>query len=317
MPTLAVIEDLVVAFPDTEGRRRLVVDGVWLDVEDGETVAVVGASGSGKSLTILALLGIVTAPGEVVHGHVRLVGVDVRAADEATLCGLRGRTAGLVQQEPSANFNPVQRLWRPVSEAAKRHGLVSGVRERRALAADLLAEVGLEDAPAMVDAFPHQLSGGQRQRAAVAAALAARPHLLVADEPTSALDSVSQAELLRLLGRLRHERGLAVLVVTHDLELATATGGRMLVLHAGETVEVGESVRLAKGPAHPYTQALLAGRVVPSAPAELSRSRCRFVDGCPRAMPRCRQARPALADGLEGGLVRCFLWSDTAEAAHG
>lgn len=317
VPKLVEIEDLVVTFPTAEGGWRRVVDGVWLDVEDGETVAVVGASGSGKSLTNLALLGLVPAPGQVVRGRVRLNGVDVRTAGDEALCSLRGRVAGLVQQEPSANFNPVQRLWRAVSEAAARHGLAASARDRRVLAASLLAEAGLEDAPAMADAFPHQLSGGQRQRAAVAAALSARPRLLVADEPTSALDTVSQAELLRLLDRLRHDRGLAVLLVTHDLDLATAAGGRIVVLHAGETVEVGERSSLVKGAAHPYTQALLAGSSAPTSPPELSRSRCRFVDACPRAMPRCRQARPALGAGPEGGQVRCFLWSDSAEPADG
>lgn len=317
VPKLVEIEDLVVAFPTAGGGWTRVVDGVWLDVEDGETVTVVGASGSGKSLTNLALLGLVPAEGRVVSGRVRLDGVDVRTAGEATLGGLRGRVAGLVQQEPSANFNPVQRLWRGVTEAAARHGVAARARERRVLAARLLAEAGLEDAPAMIDAFPHQLSGGQRQRAAVAAALSARPRLLVADEPTSALDTVSQAELLRLLGRLRHDRGLAVLLVTHDLELAAAAGGRMVVLHAGETVEAGEQARLVKGPAHPYTQALLTGSSAPAAPPELSRSRCRFAEACPRAMPRCRQARPVLGASPDGGQVRCFLWSDDAEPADG
>lgn len=313
VPKLVEIEGLVVAFPTPVGRPGPIVDGVWLEVQERETVAVVGASGSGKSLTILALFGLVPIPGRIVGGRVRLDGVDVRTAREEVLRTLRGRVAGLVQQEPSANFNPVQRLWRGVSEAAARHSLVRGAAERRALAARLLAETGLDNPPAMSEAFPHQLSGGQRQRAAVAAALAAGPRLLVADEPTSALDAVSQAELLRLLARLRHDRGLAVLLVSHDLELAAVVAERIVVLHAGETVEVVDRSRLRRGPAHPYTQALIAGTVPPSSPTDRSRSACRFVASCPRAMPRCRQARPALAASPGRGRVRCFLWHEEAE----
>lgn len=317
VPKLAEIEDLAVAFPGVDGEWRRVVDGVRLDIEGGETVAVVGASGSGKSLTLMSLLGLVPPPGKVAAGRVRLAGVDVRTAGDAALRSLRGGVAGLVQQEPSANFNPVQRLWRGVTEAAARHGRVRRAAERRALATRLLAEMGLEDAPAAADSYPHQLSGGQRQRAAVAAALAAGPRLLLADEPTSALDAVSQAELLRLLGRLRHDRGLAVLLVTHDLELAAAAAERIVVLHAGETVEIGAPARLLDGPAHPFTQALLAGAAAPATHPALSRSSCRLAAACPRAMDRCREARPALTAGPEGRHVRCFLWSDEVEPADG
>ncbi|HPC83943.1 MAG TPA: ABC transporter ATP-binding protein [Thermoanaerobaculaceae bacterium] len=317
MPKLLEIEDLAVAFPTGRGGWKRVVDGVSVEIEEGASLALVGASGSGKSLTCLAALGLVPEGGRIAGGRVRLAGVEVRTAGEEQLRALRGRVASLVQQEPAANFNPVQRLWRAVSEAAARHHLAAGARQRKGLAIRLLAEVGLEDAEAMAEAFPHQLSGGQRQRAAVAAALAAEPRLLVADEPTSALDAVSQVELLQLLARLRRDRGLGVLLVTHDLELAAAAAERMAVLHAGETVEIGASARLMQGPAHPCTQALVAGNGSASAPREPERSRCRFLAACPRAMPRCRQARPALAAGPEGGSVRCFLWHDEAEPPYG
>lgn len=318
---LVEVEDLSVAFPDGDGTPVRVVDGVHLAVDTGEMVALAGASGSGKSLTALAVLGLVPEPGRVVGGLVRLHGVDVRTASDATLRGIRGRVAALVQQEPSANFNPVLRLWAQVSEAAARHRLVRGTSVRRALAGRLLGEVGLEEPEALARAYPHQLSGGQRQRAAVAAALAADPLVLLADEPTSALDSVSQAELLRLLARLLAERGLGVLLITHDLDLAVMGADRLVVLHAGETVEDGPRAQVLAGPAHPYTQVLLvaggAGSRRAGGSNATERSRCRFVDACPRAMPRCRRLRPALAPGPGGRRVRCFLWSDDAEQVDG
>lgn len=321
MSRVIEIEDLAVAFPRVGGGWENVVDGVCLDVSDGELVAVVGASGSGKSLTLLSLLGLVPAPGRVVAGRVHLADEDVCAASEDALRGLRGRVAGLVQQEPSANFNPVRRIWTQVSEAAARHGLVSGRDERHELATRLLAEVGCDDPTAMAHAFAWQLSGGQRQRAAVAAALAAEPRVLLADEPTSALDAVAQAELLGLLARLRRTRGVAVLLITHDLRLAAQAADRIVVLHAGETVEAGSCSGVMGAPAHPYTRALLAGSVANDSSARtlggLTRGQCRFAAYCPDVFATCCSWRPGISERSDGHRMRCFLASDTVESRDG
>lgn len=313
------IENLAVAFPRSDGGWERVVDGVSLDVAGGELVAMVGASGSGKSLATLSLLGLVPEPGRVVAGRVHLAGEDVCAASAETLRSLRGRVAGLVQQEPSANFDPVRRIWTQVSEAAARHGLASGRRKRRELAVQLLTEVGIDDPPAMADAYPFQLSGGQRQRAAVAAALAAEPRVLLADEPTSALDAVAQAELLGLFEKLRRTRGVAVLLVTHDLRLAASAADRMVVLHAGETVEAGPCSEVLREPAHPYTRALLDGAAANDSASRrsggLTRANCRFAHCCPEVFAPCRAMRPGVSARVDGRRVRCFLAGDAVEPA--
>jgi ABC-type dipeptide/oligopeptide/nickel transport system ATPase component len=316
---LVEIENLAVAFPRSDGGWERVVDGVSFDVAGGELVAMVGASGSGKSLATLSLLGLVPPPGRVVAGRVHLAGEDVRAASAETLRSLRGRVAGLVQQEPSANFNPVRRIWTQVSEAAARHALVSGHRERRALAMQLLTEVGIDDPPAMADAYPFQLSGGQRQRAAVAAALAAEPRVLLADEPTSALDAVAQAELLGLFENLRCTRGVAVLLVTHDLRLAASAADRVVVLHAGETVEAGPCSEVMREPEHPYTRALLDGPAASGGASlragALTRNQCRFARDCQDVFATCRAMRPGVSVRPDGRRVRCFLAGDAVEPA--
>jgi oligopeptide/dipeptide ABC transporter ATP-binding protein len=314
------IEGLAVGFPGAGGTLQRVLDGVSLRVEEGQTVAVVGESGSGKSMTALALLGLLPPPARVLGGRLRLGGVDIRTAPEHELQGLRGRLAGLVQQDPAAAFDPVRRLWPQVSEAATRHRVVRTGTERRALAVRLLAEVGLDDPDGLAGAFAHQLSGGQRQRAAIAAALSAGPRLLVADEPTSALDSVSQAAVLRLLERLRDDHGLTLLLITHDLRLAAGVADHIAILHAGETVESGPRPEVLDRPVHPYTGGLLAGQVAPQGGGRNgggpTRAACRFAPRCPRVMARCREARPALASLEDGRGVRCFLWSDVTEPSR-
>ncbi|MCU0290539.1 MAG: ABC transporter ATP-binding protein [Thermoanaerobaculaceae bacterium] len=320
MSAIVEIENLAAAFPAADGTQQRVLDGVNLRVEEGQTVAVVGESGSGKSMTALALLGLLPPPARVLGGRLRLGGVDIRSAPEHELQGLRGRLAGLVQQDPAAAFDPVRRLWPQVSEAATRHRVVRTRTERRALAERLLAEVGLDDPEGLAGAFAHQLSGGQRQRAAIAAALSAGPRLLVADEPTSALDSVSQAAVLHLLARLRDGRGLALLLITHDLRLAAGVAEHIVILHAGETVERGPRPEVLDRPAHPYTGGLLAGHVAPrdggSDGDGPTRTACGFAPRCPRVMARCREARPALAPLEDRRDVRCFLWSDATEPSR-
>ena len=260
MAPIAEVANLAVAFPSEGNGWRRVVDGVHLTVGEGEVVGLVGESGCGKTLTALALFRLIPEPGNSSAGSVRVGGDDVLALDERGLSSLRGGLAGLVFQEPARALNPVRSIGFQVSEAARLH---TGLPAKRAtaLAVDLLAEVGLEGSERLVRAYPHQLSGGQRQRVLLASALAADPKLLVADEPTSALDTVSQRHLVELLERLGERRRLAVLFISHDLELVGRLAERVTVLYAGETVEIATRRDLFNDPRHPYTRALMQARL--------------------------------------------------------
>jgi oligopeptide/dipeptide ABC transporter ATP-binding protein len=327
MAPMVQVSDLAVAFPSGQVGWRRVVDGVSLTVEEGEVMGLVGESGCGKTLTALALLGLVPEPGRVVAGTVSVAGEDVLREDEAHLSRLRGGLAGLVFQEPANALNPVRSVGFQVSEAARLHlGLPGGRSSGHA--ADMLAEVGLDGPEDVARAYPHQLSGGQRQRVLLACALSADPRLLVADEPTSALDTVSQRHMVELFGRLRERRGLTLLFISHDLALVGRMAERVTVLYAGETVEVATRGNLFERPLHPYTQALLeaqlpaegarAGRL-PTVPGGVPRAGCwgtgcRFAARCPAAFGRCATARPALSEPEPGRRVRCFLVGDAEEA---
>ena len=321
---LAEVTNLAVAFPEGARGWRRVVDGASLRVDERGAVGLVGESGSGKTLTALALLGLVPEPGRIVGGSVRVDGLDVLAAAEQALTGLRGATVGLVLQEPALALNPVRTVAAQVGEAARLHGAAAAATA--ALVDELLAEVGL-DAPSMRRAFPHQLSGGQRQRVLIAAALSAGPKLLVADEPTAALDVVAREEILDLLDRLRRERGLGLLLSSHDLGAVARATGRITVMYAGETVEEGPSATLLAAPLHPYTVGLLASRPdagAPGGPWHAIPGRpprpgewapgCRFAPRCPRVFERCRAARPALVAVAADRSVRCFLHGTAAES---
>lgn len=312
---LLSVRSLAVAF----GGMR-VVDGVSFDVRRGEAVALVGESGSGKTVTALSLLGLVPEPGRRVGGEVLFEGREVGALPAAELRALRGGGIGFVFQEPGAALDPVRTLGSELVAVLRRHrGLSRAEARREALAG--LARVALPDPEARMEDLPHRMSGGMRQRAMLALALAGGPRLLVADEPTSALDVTLQAQLLELLGRLRGELGLSVLLVTHDFGVVVEAADRALVMYAGEIVEEAPVPRLLAAPEHPYTRALLASR--PEAPGAPGRSRlpsiggsvpepgawppgCRFAPRCPEALARCATERPPSVPRPDGR-VACVL----------
>lgn len=314
VPLLSV-RSLSVAFGATR-----VVDGVSFDVAPGEVVALVGESGSGKTVTGLSLLGLVPDPGRRVEGEVVYEGRDVGSMTGEELRRLRGGGIGFVFQEPGAALDPVRTIGSELVAVLRRHrGLPK--EEARREAVSWLSRVALPDPGARFDDLPHRMSGGMRQRAMVALALAGGPRLLVADEPTTALDVTIQAQVLGLLGRLRDELGLAVLLVTHDFGIVAEVADRVLVMYAGEIVEEAPVGRILDAPEHPYTKALLASR--PDAGEGAVRAKlpaiegavpepgawppgCRFAPRCPAAFDRCRLEHPA-AEARPGGRVACFL----------
>ncbi|HWA81446.1 MAG TPA: dipeptide ABC transporter ATP-binding protein, partial [Acetobacteraceae bacterium] len=252
--SLLEVSGLSVAFG-----TRTVVEDVSFTLERGETLAIVGESGSGKTLTALSLLGLLPGGARRVAGRIVLDGQDVTRADAAALRRLRGDAAGMIFQEPMSSLNPLHRIGRQVAEAIRLHRPVRGAALRARVEA-LLRAAGFADAARRIDAFPHQLSGGQRQRVMIAMALANDPALLIADEPTTALDVTIQAQILELLEAEKKARGLALLLITHDLSIVRRMADRVAVMQGGHIVEMGGTKQIFLSPRHAYTRALLAAR---------------------------------------------------------
>ncbi len=284
---LLLIDRLTVTLPTA---ARPLVDGVTMRVDRGEIVGLVGESGSGKSVTAKAVLGLLPARA-VASGRVLLAGIDMLTADASTVRRSRLRTAAMVFQDPRAAVNPVRSVGDFLTEGLR---ALPGVSRRTALsrAAHLLDQVGIADSVRALRRYPHEFSGGMLQRVVIAAALAGDPDLLLADEPTTALDPTTQAEVLAILLRLRAERGLGMVFVTHDLDLAAALCHRVCVMYAGRIVETGQAENLFREPRHPYTEGLLAASPrldadrpmtpIPGRPLSLAET----TPGCPFA-PRC------------------------------
>ncbi|MSO90807.1 MAG: ABC transporter ATP-binding protein [Acetobacteraceae bacterium] len=252
--SLVVVEDLSIAF----GTRR-VVEGVSFTLDRGETLALVGESGSGKSVTALSLLQLLPPGGTNPSGKIILDGRPMIGADATIRQHVRGGLAGIVFQEPMTSLNPLHRVGQQVSEAIQLHANPPA-SELRARTLAALAQAGFTDAAERLDAFPHQLSGGQRQRVMIAMALANNPALLIADEPTTALDVVLQGQILDLLARLKQQRGLALLLITHDLAVVRRYADKVCVMKDGEVVEAGATKDVFAAPAHPYTRMLLGAQ---------------------------------------------------------
>ncbi|HEX7244861.1 MAG TPA: ABC transporter ATP-binding protein [Solirubrobacterales bacterium] len=257
---LLSVRDLRVGFA-TEGGAVRAVDGVSFDLAPGEVLAIVGESGSGKSVTAQTILGLTRSPNARIEGSVRLGETELLGADEATMRGVRGNRVAMIFQDPMTSFNPVHRIGAQIVEAIRAHRGEVSKQEARQRAIELLDSVGIPDPRRRVDSYPHELSGGMRQRAMIAMALALEPEVLIADEPTTALDVTVQAQILRLLGRLNRERGLATILITHDFGVVAEVADRVLVMHEGEIVERGSLDDVFYSPADPYTRALL-GAVV-------------------------------------------------------
>ncbi len=332
-PTLLEVDDLAVAFT-TEGGDLRALDGVSLEVRRGETVALVGESGCGKTATALSILRLLpTPPAKVLRGDVRFEGQSLFALDARGMQRVRGGQIGLVFQEPMTALNPVYTIGFQVAEAISLHEKISR-KEVRRRAIEALRRVRFPDPERAFSAYPHELSGGMRQRALIAIALAAGPKLLIADEPTTALDATLQAEILDLLRALRDELGLAVLLIAHDLALVSEIASEIVVLYAGVVVERGKTRAVLDAPQHPYTRALRAsvpperayrvrgqkGRKLATIEGTLPDLRapppgCRFAARCPDVFERCRSETPEMFP-TEGGEARCFLLDPSRAVKH-
>ena len=313
------VHELRISFTAPDGRRFHPVDGVSFSLERGETLALVGESGSGKSLTSLALLRLVPPPGRIDPGSsIRLGETDVMALEGEALRRIRGRRIGMIFQDPMTSLNPVFTVGDQIVEGIRAHLPVSKA-DARERARALLQEVGLPDPGDRLDAYPHQLSGGMRQRVMIAIALSAEPEILVADEPTTALDVTVQAQILEVLDQLRRRRGMAILLITHDLGIVAGRADRVAVMYAGQIVEEAATAELFARPSHPYTQGLFAsvprisgpiqrltpiGGTVP--PATAWPSGCRFRPRCPQAFEKSER-EPELLPVGPGHWMRCWL----------
>ena len=312
------VRDLVVEFSTPQGTVRA-VDGISFDVYENETVGIVGESGCGKTVTGLALLGLIPSPpGRIASGSIAFAGRELTGLSEAALRDLRGADISMIFQEPMTALNPVFTVGSQMTDVLRRHkGLTR--TQARAEGIDMLGRVGIPAPDKRIDEYPHQLSGGMRQRVMIAMALSCGPRLLVADEPTTALDVTTQAQVLELISDLQQEFRMSMILVTHDLGVVAETCGRALVMYCGKIVEQAPIEPLFANPRHPYTHGLLASipRIRPDKlhhlPTIAGRvpdllhlpSGCRFADRCERATAECRAQEPALR-GDETAAFACY-----------
>ncbi|MBI4879402.1 MAG: ABC transporter ATP-binding protein [Planctomycetes bacterium] len=323
---LLEVSGLTTVIRGAQGAVR-VVDRVSFSLSPGETLALVGESGCGKTLTALSLLRLVDPPAEIEGGVVLFQGRDLLQVSARELRAVRGKRIAMIFQEPMTALNPVLTVGEQVGEALRLHEGMSR-RQARARAVSLFREVGIPDPETRVDEYPHRLSGGMRQRVMIAMALACDPLLLIADEPTTAIDVTVQAQILDLLRRVQQERGMALLLITHDLGVVAELAQRVAVMYAGRIVEEALVEDLFAAPSHPYTRGLLAS--LPAVAGVAGRLRaiagsvpepsafppgCRFHPRCPERMERCDQAEPAFRARAPSGGVACF--AREAEAGGG
>ncbi len=318
-PPVLAVSGLSVAFDTRDGAVPAVSD-VSFRVEAGRTLGLVGESGSGKTVTAMAIMGLIDPPGRIARGGVTLLGVSLTGLSEEALCGIRGRRATMVFQEPMTALNPVLRIGDQIAEVSLLHER-QGRRAAWNGAVELLDRVGIPEAARRARDYPHQLSGGMRQRAMIAMALAGRPALLIADEPTTALDVTVQAQILELLLELQRDHGTAILFISHDLGVVSEIADEVAVMYAGRIVEQAPANELFASPRHPYTSGLLA--TLPRMGANRERlpaiggnvpnlaflpPGCAFCDRCPAAFDDCRRTRPRLRRVGRGRSAACLLF---------
>jgi peptide/nickel transport system ATP-binding protein len=319
------VEDLCVEIPTEDGVVHA-VDGITYEVARGGALGIVGESGSGKTVAALTTIGLTRRIGARISGRILFEGRDLLELSEGEMQAIRGNEIAMVFQDPLSSLHPLYRIGSQIAEAVRAHRDVSK-SEARARARELLEQVGLPEAGRRAEEYPHELSGGMRQRAMIAMALANDPKLLIADEPTTALDVTVQAQILALLERLRSERGMAIVIVTHDLGVVAETAEQIAVMYAGRIVETASTDALFAAPEHPYTWGLLKSIPTLDRPRE---ERLTPIPGRPPSLidrpsgchfhPRCAYARPSHArvdpplqatPGEPSHAVACLLESPT------
>jgi oligopeptide/dipeptide ABC transporter ATP-binding protein len=320
---LLSVDDLHVRFQTEEGQVKA-VDGVSFELRPGEVLAVVGESGSGKSVTALSLMGLTRGPNAQITGRASLNGTELIAASEDELRTVRAAQLAMIFQDPMTSLNPVYRVGDQIVEQILAHEDVPKA-EATERAVRLLEAVGIPDAPERVDNYPHEFSGGMRQRAMIAMALSLEPGILIADEPTTALDVTIQAQILRLLERLNSDRGLAVILITHDLGVVAEIADRVVVMYGGRVVETGTLEQIFYDPQHPYTWGLLGSvtrldrprtrrlaQIKGQPPSLVDPPQgCHFRPRCPHAFSRCTEVPPLEVRIGEGEHAdRCWLSPD-------
>jgi peptide/nickel transport system ATP-binding protein len=323
---LVDMRDLSVIFNGGRAPVRA-VSGVSLQVQRGEAVALIGESGSGKSVTLRTMLMLHAARRTQIGGQLRVAGHDVLAMRERELADYRGKVASMIFQEPLLALDPVYPLGAQIVEAIRRHEPVDAAAARQR-ALELFERVRIPSPERRLAAYPHEMSGGMRQRAMIALALACRPQLLLADEPTTALDATVQIQVLILLRELQRELGLSIVFVTHDIGAAIEVADRIAVMYAGRIVEEGSARELIRAPRHPYTLALLRGRAhgamakgqrlltIAGAPPDLSRlpPGCAFAERCAFAQDACKGMQPDAVEIAPGHRARCLRTDATVGA---
>jgi peptide/nickel transport system ATP-binding protein len=298
------------------------VDDVSFAIRPGQTLAVVGESGCGKSVTSLSIMRLIPQPpGRIVAGEIRFDGTDLLKLSERRMRKIRGNQISMIFQEPMTSLNPVFRVREQIGEVLRLHqGLDKAKAREKSI--DLLRQVGIPSPESRVDDYPHQMSGGMRQRVMIAMALACDPRLIIADEPTTALDVTIQAQILELMDKLRRDTGTAVLLITHDLGVVAETAEHVVVMYAGRMVEEADARELFTNPLHPYTRGLM--RSIPGVSEIGERERleaipgvvpsllalpegCKFNDRCRHAFDRCFAEEPPLLEPRPGHTARCWL----------
>ena len=326
---LLEVENLQTHFRTPDGVNRA-VDGVSFSVNEGETLAIVGESGCGKSVTAMSILRLIPEPPGKIAGSIRFMDQDLLTLSEKQMQSIRGNAISMIFQEPMTSLNPVLTIGRQLRETLLLHQAISS-QQANARATEMLDLVGISEAPRRLNEYPHQLSGGMRQRVMLAMALACNPRLLIADEPTTALDVTIQAQILDLMADLKNKIGAAIVLITHDLGVVAEVAERVMVMYAGRKVEEAPVGELFAHPLHPYTQGLLGAVPKLGASLEGHTSRlkeipglvpslkqkikgCVFASRCPLAKEPCLEIAPAMQDKGHGHLVACHFAGQVAFA---
>jgi peptide/nickel transport system ATP-binding protein len=326
MTNLVEIKNLNIRF--TGERTVYAVNDLSLVLGEGEVLGLLGESGSGKSVTLRALMRLLPKKRTQISGSVQVLGRDVLALDDEQLSAFRGQTVSMIFQEPALALDPVYTIGQQISETVMRHEGKSHA-EANARALEMLEVVRIPSARRRLDAYPHEMSGGMRQRAMIALALACKPKILLADEPTTALDATVQIQILLLLRELQREFGMSVIFVTHDIGVAIEICDRVAVMYAGEIVEQGTLSQIVRSPVHPYARGLLASTVhgakrgqrletIPGTPPSLDKApvSCSFAPRCSFAQARCVEQLPPNVPVGPDRIARCIL-AERVEAAAG